>query len=63
MTEYNVFVTFTFEDALLVEADSREAAMEIAESDMQERYSVVDAAGFSLPWNDVSAYDAEVWED
>ena len=60
MPTYSVYVTYSIDDHITVEADNADEAMAIAESDPQ--YEVISNGGYAAMWDSISAYDC-VLED
>ena len=59
MTTYNVLVSYTFEDSIYVEAEDMQDALDKGYMEMKDKYSVLsENGGYTLPWDDVSAYEA-----
>jgi hypothetical protein len=61
MTTWVVQIEASFSDTVEVEADTWNGAMEMAVDEFEANYMVINQ--FGLPWDDVQAVSAEVWED
>lgn len=60
MPTYSVYVKYTIEDHITVEADNDWEARDIAESDPQ--YDVITNGGYAAMWDAIEAYEV-VLED
>mgnify|MGYP003353081141 CR=1 FL=1 len=64
MANYTVYITHSFEDSVNVEAASYDEALDIGEELMRGKYSVLsNDGGYTMPWDEVSAYEAHEEEE
>ena len=60
MPNYTVYITYTVDDSVSVEADTPEEAIAIVEGDgdFLDLIPYVQTGGFTIAWDDINVYDA-----